>query len=109
MPSDVRGGAVGHDVVVPTSPDAPGNRREETAVINLTDLDVRYADHDARIERVNREGWLRNLSTATGASRTRRVANGVGTVRRHLGGVLVRVGVRLQGSSVAQAADSAAA
>jgi hypothetical protein len=108
-PSDVRGGAAGHDVVVPTNPDGPGRRREETAVISLTDLDNRRADHAARVARADREGWLRDAQAAGARSRQWGAANGVGSVRRHLGGALVRAGMRLQGPPVAHAADPAAA
>jgi hypothetical protein len=78
-------------------------------VVNLTDLDVRYADHATRVARVGREGWLREASAEAGARRPQGVANGVRLVRRHLGGALVRAGERLGGTLVRPPADPAAA
>jgi hypothetical protein len=106
-PSDVRRGAVVHDVVVPSSPGGPGRRREETVVINLTDLDVRYANHATRIARVGREGWLLDASAPIGSSRLRELAIVVGSMRRRLGGASVG-GERLRGTPADHAANPAA-
>jgi hypothetical protein len=106
MPSDVRRGAVVHDVVVPTSPGEPGRRREETVVINLTDLDVRYANHATRVARVGREGWLRDASAPIGGNRLRELATVVGSIRRRLDGASVG-GERLRGTPADHAANPA--
>jgi hypothetical protein len=91
-----------------TSPDAPDERREETAVITLTDLDLRFADHAARVGWVERDGWTREVSVTIRDHRTHELSPVIGSTRRYLGGALVRVGVRLQGPPVAHAADPAA-
>jgi len=90
------------------SPDAPGERREETAVINLTDPNLRYEDHTARVARVGREGWIREASVPTGGTRTWGMATIVGLMRRHLGESVVRAGERLQGTPADHIVDSAA-
>jgi hypothetical protein len=109
IPSDARRCSVRHADPVPIEPGRPGERRKETAVIDLTDLDLRYADHAVRVGRVGREGWMREASVPTGGSRTWGMATAVGLVRRHLGGALVRIGVRLQETPAGGTADPAAA
>lgn len=91
------------------SPDAPGERREETAVINLTEMDSRYQGYVARVEHVNREGWMREASVPTGDSRTRGMAAAVELMRRQIGDALIRAGERLQGTLAADPAKPAAA
>lgn len=76
---------------------------------NWTDVELRQADYAARAERVNREGWKWEPLAPAGGSRRRGMATIFGVMRRHLGGALVRVGVRLQRSRVAHAADPASA
>ncbi len=67
-------------------------------MINLTDLDLRYADHGTKVERVNRAGWKRAETAAPVASQSRGVRHIVGVMRRHGGEALVRVGERLHGA-----------
>ncbi len=78
-------------------------------MINLTDLDLRYADHATRVARVGREGWLRETSVPTGGSRPRRAASVVGLMRRQVGGALVGIGGRLQGTPAGHVTDSVTA
>ena len=78
-------------------------------MFDLTELDRRYDDHTARVARVSREGWWRDAAPPAGGCRGRGTATVVGSVRRHLGGAVVRLGVRLQGPSARPAADPAAA
>jgi hypothetical protein len=89
------------------SPDAPGERREETAVINLTEMSSRYTDYAARVERVNFEGWMWETSVPTGGSRRREMPTVFALMRRHLGESLVRAGERLQGTPAGQIVDAA--
>jgi len=66
-------------------------------VINLTDLDLRYADHAARVERVNGAGWMREGLVPTGGRRAG-AATGAGQTRRHIGQGLVSIGEWLIGT-----------
>ena len=56
-------------------------------MINLTEMDSRYQGYVARVERVNREGWMREASEPTGSSRTR----GIATVIQQITGTIVLV------------------
>ena len=78
-------------------------------MIDRTDLDLRYADHAARVARVDREGWLREEALPTGARRPRGTATAVGPMRRQIGAALIRAGERLRGTLAADPARSAAA
>ena len=78
-------------------------------MVNLTDLDLRYAVHAARVGRVGREGWRREASLPTGGNRAHALATVVGSMRRHIGGALVRVGERLRETPAGHAANPAAA
>jgi len=89
------------------SPDAPGERREETAVINWVDVGIRRADYAARVERVSREGWMWEASVPTGGIRRRGMATIFGLMRWRLGERLVRAGERLQGTRAGHIMDSA--
>ncbi len=75
-------------------------------MINLTDLDLRYMDHAARVARVNREGWRQEASAPAGGSRTRELAT-VGSTRRHLIGAVVGIGERLRRTPADHAANLA--
>ena len=68
-------------------------------MFNQTLSELRMAEHTARTERVNREGWMRQKPTSSGREHT----------RRHLGDALVWLGVRLQGTRAVRAADAPAA
>ena len=84
-------------------------RREETVMINRTDLDLRYADHAARVARVNHKGWLREEAFPTGERRPRGMATAVELMQRQIGAALIRAGERLQGTLAADPVRPAAA
>ena len=108
-PSDVGHEAVGHDEAVAVETGRPGERREETIMIDRTDLDLRYADHAARVARVDREGWLREEALPIGERRPRGMAAAIELMRRQIGAALIRAGERLQGTLAAESARPAAA
>jgi hypothetical protein len=56
---------------------------------------LRMAEHTARTERVNREGWMRKKSATTQRSGT----------RRQFGEALVRLGERLRAVPAGRATD----
>jgi hypothetical protein len=60
--------------------------------------ELRMAEHTARTERVNREGWMWARPVTAKRNRT----------RLQLGEALVRLGERLQGTRVGQVADGSA-
>jgi hypothetical protein len=51
-------------------------QRTETVMINLTDIDERLQNHQARLARVDQEGWLIEAATESrSTTRGRRSAN----------------------------------
>jgi hypothetical protein len=73
----------------------PAERREEAQMINLTDIENRRADVAAKIDRVNRAGWMHDAPAPSGTSRRLPMVS-VGLTLERIGGTLVRVGTRLQ-------------
>jgi hypothetical protein len=84
-------------------------RQAETVMINLAEMEIRRADYAARVERFNREGWMRAAAVPTAGGRTRRMPSTVGLMRRRVGDALIGVGERLRGTPAGHAADPAAA
>ena len=66
-------------------------------MINLTDMDYRFADHTARVEWINANGWKWEAQGPTGVGRGRPVATTVGLFRKSLGEAMVRVGGWVKG------------
>ncbi len=77
-------------------------------MVNLTDIENRRAEFAARIELVNREGWMYDASAPTGTSRKLPMAAAVGLMLQHIGGTLVRFGTRLQARRADQVARNMA-
>ena len=77
-------------------------------MINLTDMDYRFADHTARVERVNANGWKWDSQGSVGARRGGTWATTVGQLRTSLGEAMVRVGGRVKGMPSERAANPGA-
>jgi len=77
-------------------------------MINFTDIEIRRADYTARVERVNRDGWMWEASGPTAGSRTRGVAIVFRLLRRSLRGAFVPAGDRLKGTPASHIVDSTA-
>ena len=82
-------------VIPDPSPAGPGEPREETAMIDLKDLDPRLEEHQMRAARINREAWKWQASEPTGTPRIRRISTFVASIRRHAGTAVVHAGYRL--------------
>src|SRR5829696_9119119 len=74
------------------------DRREGTIMFTYSLSELHMAEHTARTERVNRDGWMWKKSAPTERRHT----------RRQFGEALVRLGERLQGTCVGQVADGSA-
>ena len=72
-------------------------------MIDHTDLELRLAAHEARVGRVNRDGWMRQVSAP--GSGTRQQATVVGSGRHQLGGAVVRIGKWLRGVPFTEAIE----
>ena len=77
-------------------------------MINLTDMEYRFADHRARAEWVNANGWKLKAQGQTGSRRGRPVVIIVGQMRTSLGEAMVRVGGWVKGMPRDHAANHAA-
>jgi hypothetical protein len=75
-------------------------QRTETVMINLTDIDERLQNHQARLARVNRDAWHIESATAPRSDRARRGAG----VRQTIGRAIVHCGEWLQGRPNAEPA-----
>ena len=71
------------------------DRREGTIMFTYSLSELHMAEHTARTERVNREGWMRAKPVPAKRNRT----------RLQFGEALVRLGERLQGTRVGQVTD----
>ena len=78
-------------------------------MFDLTDLDLRHADHAARVRRVDSEGWVHDGATPTGERRPRGTATATELMRRQIGAAMIRVGEWLQGTYAADPAIPTAA
>jgi hypothetical protein len=78
-------------------------------MFDLTDLDLRHADHAARVRRVDSEGWVHDGATPTGERRPRGTATATELMRRQIGAAVIRAGEWLQGTHAADPARPAAA
>ena len=90
-------------VLFQTSLDAPGERREETTMINHTDMELRFAAHETRVGRANRDGWMRQVSAPD--SGTRQQTTVIGSGRQQLGSAVVRIGKWLRGVPFTEAIE----
>ena len=61
----------------------------------MTEFNQRAADHDARISRINQQGWMWEAPRSTG----------VAPIRQRIGGAIVRVGEQLRGAPTGHVAD----
>src|SRR5690349_14306059 len=77
-------------------------QRTETVMVNLTDIDERLQNRQARIAHVDRNGWLIETSTDSRISRSR----GAAGIRKSIGHAIVRWGEWLQGAKDAESAVS---
>ncbi len=77
--------------------------------INGVDFDCLMMEHVARVERVNRDGWIRETATTTGSTRGASLASVGARTRQWVGGALVGIGTRFQGTQARHAGDPAAA
>jgi hypothetical protein len=73
-------------------------QRTETMMNNLADIEERLQNHQSHFARVDRDGWLIELATASRSSRSRRAAG----VRQMLGRTFVHCGEWLQGRQNAE-------
>lgn len=78
-------------------------------VINGTHFDCLLMEHTARAERASRDGWMHDAATTTGSTRGASLASVGARTRQWIGGVLIGIGTRFQGTTVRQIGDSAAA
>jgi hypothetical protein len=110
-PVDARPAAPGHAVPVIPEPNPidRGERREETAMIHMTDFDELMANHAAWVARVNHEGWKRQASATAEVTRTRGISTADASIRQRIGLAVVRAGERLQGAPAVRVVDPAAA
>jgi hypothetical protein len=76
--------------------------------INLTDLDCLMIEHTARVERTNRDGWMRETATITGSTRGASLASVGAPTRQWVGGALIGIGARFQGTPARHIGDSTA-
>jgi hypothetical protein len=96
-------------VIPDTAPVDPDERREDRAmIISRTDLDLRLVDHQARVARTNRDGWMMATVPSSG-TRRRGLAAVVAPTRQWVGTALVGLGARLQGTPARHPGDAAAA
>jgi hypothetical protein len=65
-------------------------------MIDHTDLELRFAAHEARVGRVNRDGWTRQVSVSGGDTHQQETA---GSARMMLGSALGRVRTWLHGTA----------
>ncbi len=65
-------------------------------MINLADIEQRHRNHQARIARVNRDGWLLEAAKSSQASRPRGEAKAGHSLRRTIGHAVVHCGEWLQ-------------
>lgn len=61
-------------------------------MINLTDMDYRFAIHEARVKRIGAHGWKWEVQEAATARHRRSMTTITRQVRRNLGEALVLVG-----------------
>ena len=60
-------------------------------MINHTDLELRFAEHWVRVDRINRHGW-QQASVPTGDNRAQGMRIVAPAARRQLGMAIVRIG-----------------
>jgi hypothetical protein len=76
-------------------------------MITMTTVDRLLTEHEARVERVNREGWKKWDAASRGGARRGGLTPVVARTRGALGLVLIRAGAWLQGTPAIHAADAA--
>jgi hypothetical protein len=67
-------------------------------MINLADIEERHLNHQARIARVNRDGWIQEAAKSSRASRPRVATEAGHSLRRTIGHAVVQCGEWLQGT-----------
>lgn len=77
-------------------------------MINVTMYDLRVAEHEALVTRVNREAWKREPAVRGGVRRTQGIAIVVTAIRQRVGVALVHAGERVHGTAAGHAIDHAA-
>ena len=74
----------------------------------MTVYDLRVTDHRTRTDRVNRHGWIWQVSPTAGVAPPSRTTTVIAPIRQRIGGSIVRVGEWLRGAPTGHVADRAA-
>ena len=75
---------------------------------SATMFELRVAEHEAQVTRVNQEAWMREPAVSGGGRRTQGTATVVTAIRQRVGVALVHASERVHGTAPGRAIDHAA-